>query len=200
MVIEVVAKRCWKWVQHRLLATARLFGALYRRLPDVQVLTVLLKSYGIKIIELDSPMPGKDKVWSKVIFTLSPKQARWMLIAHHKHPQTPRLTDNCYIPPVVKNMYGASCRQEAYGGHFQSSDDIEWYTEMLLANYPRQNTLFGKGMRSEIFYHFIAENDVGIGGQTYSPWLFSCRRFWRKIQRKEFFRIYIVYEFHSGFQ
>lgn len=43
---------------------------------------------------------------------------------------------------AVKNMYGCVCGKRKVWRHFQSNNDLRWYTEMLLANYQKVNPSF----------------------------------------------------------
>ena len=91
------------------------------------------EEHGIEIIELDSPRRVKTKCGAKS-FTLTVSGRALDVDAIINIPKLKAHGQLLYTAGV-KNMYGCVSGKRKAWRHFQSSDDIEWYTEMLLANY-----------------------------------------------------------------
>ena len=132
MVIEVVAKKVLEMGATPIIGDSPAFGAI-SKIARRAGLDRFAEEHGIKIIELDSPRRVKTKCGAKS-FSLSVSSRVLDVDAIINIPKLKAHGQLLYTAGV-KNMYGCVSGKRKAWRHLQSSDDIEWYTEMLLANY-----------------------------------------------------------------
>ncbi|MEK7805459.1 MAG: ChaN family lipoprotein [Planctomycetota bacterium] len=132
IVIEAIAKKALEMGATPIIGDSPAFGAI-SKIAGRAGIDRFAEEYGIEIIELDSPRRVKTKCGSKS-FTLTVSGKALDVDAIINIPKLKAHGQLLYTAGV-KNMYGCVSGKRKAWRHFQSSDDIEWYTEMLLANY-----------------------------------------------------------------
>ena len=131
-VIEVVAEKILEMGATPVIGDSPAFGAM-SKIAKRAGLDRFAKEHGIAIIELDSPRKVNTKCGDKP-FTLTVSSKALDIDAIINIPKLKAHAQLLYTAGV-KNMYGCVSGKRKAWRHFQSKDDIEWYTEMLLANY-----------------------------------------------------------------
>lgn len=132
MVIEVVAKKVLEMGATPIIGDSPAFGAI-SKIARRAGIDRFAEEHGIEIIELDSPRRVKTKCGTKP-FTLTVSGRALDVDAIINIPKLKAHGQLLYTAGV-KNMYGCVSGKRKAWRHFQSKDDIEWYAEMLLANY-----------------------------------------------------------------
>ena len=92
-----------------------------------------VSKHGIEVIELDKPVRINAKCGTKSFpLSISRKVMDMDIIIN-----IPKLKAHGQLlyTAAVKNTYGCVSGKRKAWQHFKSNDDIDWYTEMLLANY-----------------------------------------------------------------
>ena len=132
IVIEAVAKKVLEMGATPIIGDSPAFGAI-SKIARRAGIDRFAEEYGIEIIELDSPRRVNTQCGTKS-FTLTVSGRALDVDAIINIPKLKAHGQLLYTAGV-KNMYGCVSGKRKAWRHFQSSDDIEWYTEMLLANY-----------------------------------------------------------------
>ncbi|MCF6158281.1 MAG: DUF362 domain-containing protein [wastewater metagenome] len=132
LIIEAVAKKIIELGATPVIGDSPAFGAV-ARIAHRAGLDRFAREYGVDIIELDSPRKVKAVCGTKpFLLTVSGKALDVDAIIN-----LPKLKAHVQLlfTASVKNMYGCVSGKRKAWRHFQSHDNLEWYTEMLLANY-----------------------------------------------------------------
>ncbi|MEK7732965.1 MAG: DUF362 domain-containing protein, partial [Planctomycetota bacterium] len=131
-VIEVVAEKVLEAGAKVIIGDSPAFGAVADIAKRVG-LDQFAKKHGIEIVELDAPRRIKAHCGKKHFrLTVSGKALDVDAIIN-----LPKLKVHCQIlyTAAVKNMYGCVSGKRKAWRHFKSNNNLDWYTEMLLANY-----------------------------------------------------------------
>lgn len=132
MVIEVVAKKVLEFGAMPIIGDSPAFGAV-SKIAGRAGLDRFVKEHGIGIIELNAPRKIKTKCGIKP-FSLTVSGKALDVDAIINLPKLKAHVQLLYTG-AVKNMYGCVSGKRKAWRHLQSHDNLEWYTEMLLANY-----------------------------------------------------------------
>ena len=132
IIIEAVAKKVLEMGATPIICDSPAFCAI-SKISIPPILDHFAEEHGIKIIELDSPRRVNTQCGTKP-FTLTVSGRALDVDAIINIPKLKAHGQLLYTAGV-KNMYGCVSGKRKAWRHFQSRDDIEWYTEMLLANY-----------------------------------------------------------------
>ncbi len=131
-VIEAVAKKVLEMGATPVIGDSPAFGAV-SKIARRAGLDAFAREYGVEIIELDAPRRMNARCGKKSFsLTISGKALDVDAIIN-----LPKLKAHVQVlyTAAVKNMYGCVSGKRKAWRHFQSNNDLEWYTEMLLANY-----------------------------------------------------------------
>lgn len=132
MVIEVVAKKILDAGATPIIGDSPAFGAVSKIAARIG-LNRFAVEHGIEIIELNSPRKVKTKCGS-IPFSLSVSSKALDIDAIINLPKLKTHIQLMYTA-AVKNMYGCVSGKRKAWRHFVSNDDLDWYVQMLLANY-----------------------------------------------------------------
>lgn len=132
IIIEVIAKKILEMGAIPIIGDSPAFGSVLKIASRIG-LDRFAKEYGIEIIELNTPRRIKTTCGTKSFSsTVSGKALDIDAIIN-----IPKLKAHVQLlyTAAVKNMYGCVSGKRKAWRHFQSRDNLSWYTEMLLANY-----------------------------------------------------------------
>lgn len=132
MVIEVIAEKVLEYGATPVIGDSPAFGSI-SKIARRAGIDRFAKERGLKIIELDMPRRVETKCGTKPFaLTVSGKALDFDAIIN-----IPKLKAHGQLlyTAGVKNMYGCVSGKRKAWRHFRSKDDIDWYAEMLLANY-----------------------------------------------------------------
>lgn len=138
-VIEVVAEKALEAGAKVIIGDSPAFGAVSDIAKRVR-LDLFAKKHGIGIVELDAPRKIKAHCGTKHFrLTVSGKALDVDAIIN-----LPKLKVHAQMvyTAAVKNMYGCVSGKIKAWRHFKSNNNLDWYTEMLLANYQAVKPVF----------------------------------------------------------
>ena len=138
-VIEVVAEKALDAGAKVIIGDSPAFGAISDIAKRAR-LDQFAKKHGIEIIELDAPRKTKTHCGTKHFkLTVSGKALDVDAIIN-----LPKLKAHAQMlyTAAVKNMYGCVSGKRKAWRHFHSNNNLDWYTEMLLANYQAVKPVF----------------------------------------------------------
>ena len=138
-LIEVVAEMVQDAGAKVIIGDSPAFGAVADIAKRVR-LDLFAKKRGIEIVELDAPRKIKAHCGTKRFkLTVSGKALDVDAIIN-----LPKLKVHAQMlyTAAVKNMYGCVSGKIKAWRHFKSNNNLDWYTEMLLANYQAVKPVF----------------------------------------------------------
>ena len=138
-VIEVVAEKALEAGAKLIIGDSPAFGAVSDIAKRVR-LDQFAKKHGIEIIELDAPRKIKAQCGTKP-FTLTVSGKALDVDAIINLPKL-KVHSQLLYTAAVKNMYGCVSGKIKALRHFKSNNNLDWYTEMLLANYQAVKPVF----------------------------------------------------------
>ncbi|MCF6147107.1 MAG: DUF362 domain-containing protein [Candidatus Kuenenia sp.] len=131
-IIEAIAEKLLEFGATPIIGDSPAFGAVSKIARRLK-LDTFAEKHGIDIIELDNARRVKAKCGERTFhLTVSGKALDVDAIIN-----IPKLKAHVQLlyTAAVKNMYGCVSGKRKVWRHFQSNNNIRWYTEMLLANY-----------------------------------------------------------------
>jgi|GEM_PF-104177 len=132
MLIEAVARRVLEAGATPIIGDSPAFGSI-SKIARRAGIDRFAEEHGVEIIELDSPRRVKTRCGTKP-FTLTVSGRALDVDVIINIPKL-KAHGQLLFTAGVKNMYGCVSGKRKAWRHFQSKDDIDWYAEMLLANY-----------------------------------------------------------------
>ncbi len=132
MVIETVARKVLDAGAIPTIGDSPAFGSI-KKITGYVGLDKVARSLGIDIIELNKPRKVAIECGGrKFTLTVSGKALDFDVIIN-----LPKLKAHVQLlfTAGIKNMYGCVSGKRKVWRHFMSKNDLEWYTNMLIANY-----------------------------------------------------------------
>lgn len=132
IVIETVARKILEAGAVPIIGDSPAFGSI-KNIASYAGIDTVARSLGIKIIELDKPRKVSIECGGrKFLLTVSGKALDADLIIN-----LPKLKAHVQLlyTAGIKNMYGCVSGKRKVWRHFMAKNDLEWYADMLIANY-----------------------------------------------------------------
>jgi uncharacterized protein (DUF362 family) len=131
-VIEIVAERVLEAGATPIIGDSPAFGSI-RKIARRIGLDKVAEKMGIDIIELDKPRKVSINIGGKnFLMTVSGRALKVDAIIN-----LPKLKahNQLLFTAGVKNMYGCVSGKQKVWRHLKAKNDLEWYADMLIANY-----------------------------------------------------------------
>lgn len=138
-IIEGVTKKVLEFGATPIIGDSPAFGSV-DKIAERAGFDKFARKYGVEIIELDAPKKVKAYCGKKLFTsTISSKALEVDAIIN-----LPKLKAHTqfYYTAAVKNMYGCVSGKRKACRHLISNNNIDWFTEMLLANYNAVKPVF----------------------------------------------------------
>ncbi|MDR4504972.1 MAG: DUF362 domain-containing protein [Candidatus Scalindua sp.] len=132
VVIETVARKVLDAGAVPVIGDSPAFGSM-KKITSYVGLDKVARNLGIKIIELDKPRKVSVECGGKK-FTLTVSGKALDVDAIINLPKLKAHVQLLYTAGI-KNMYGCVSGKRKVWRHFMAKNDLEWYADMLIANY-----------------------------------------------------------------